>query len=303
MSLKVQVLNTAAQQPTVNSDGSYNLFSAETIAIPVGTSVSIGLGLMLSVPVGYYMQINSGPLAISHNIETSTYCTAHNPSYVFSNGEAKASPLSITLRNLGKTTHTIHPGDIVGRLVAVKNRAFPIKLMEDINKFDDENRKIVVEAPKVKALPKSTRVWLQRIYRDDPEGVTSKYLSPAMVKSILEFRDSEEYDVASNKLTVEASFVWKNMDKETKIKVTEDFLKLQKKLYSKVTEPENLDDVPSKTPIMKHAASKPSAKKAAKKRVDTPDNSDDEVLEPEYPKPSETREDNVAEDEADEDDE
>lgn len=247
MALNFQPLSSEYKAPSPVSDDSYELYSAETKTIPQGESVWVGLGYALGIPPGLHGRISSGPLAASHNIETSTFASIHNPTYKFATGETKATATTVLLRNLGKNDYLLKSGTVVARLTLSPVRVLAVREVKDINARDNpETNKIQFEKPKIKALPKTARFWFQRLYKENQAGTIAKYLNTTLLTELTGYRETPEYEEVMNKQIAEVSFLWKRMSKELKARIQADFAKLQSAAYNTAedqAEETNIDNV------------------------------------------------------------
>ena len=77
MSVQIKLLSNSARTPNQNNDGSYDIYSSEEIILKPNETINIRTGLIASLPIGYYGLIESTELVVSHNIETSRFCSIH----------------------------------------------------------------------------------------------------------------------------------------------------------------------------------------------------------------------------------
>jgi dUTPase len=241
--MRIQLMSNEAKKPVPVSDDSYDLFSCEIKTIAAGDSSWVSLGYAIVVPPGFYPMVASGPLSASHNIETSSFASIHNPTYKFSNGEAKAAPLQILLRNFGKMDFTVTPNLVVGRLILVRIKVLGMKEVTDVNERDNVETAKPTFAPKVKALPKTSRIWFQRIYKEDPISVTQKFISNTVQASLASFRETPEYEEVVNKSLAEVSFIWKQLTAAEKAKIQTEFTKIQSAAYNAKDSDEGANDI------------------------------------------------------------
>jgi dUTPase len=251
MSVQVKLLSTSARTPKPNNDGSYDIYSSEEIVIKPGETTNIRTGSIISLPLGYYGMIESTELVVSKNIETSHFGSMHYHNSRFSKDSSgnivnfRTIELILTLRNLGLTKHLIQIGDVIGKLVVLRTRNFPVRQVDEIeeetvNEFEEEIKlhnddpnKIVYQQSKMKTLSNTYSIWFKKSYREDPAEITKKYLTNEMIKQIEEFKKTEMYEEAMNKINVEANFVWKILDDATKIAIESDFVQNKKETFEK----------------------------------------------------------------------
>jgi len=222
MSLRVVLHSTDSKLPVEQPDGSYEIYSAETKKIHSGISSSVCTEITIAIPVGFHVIIKSCELAAKFNIETSTYSSMSDKEYRLSSGESQPVPLVLYLRNFGKTHHLVKAGDVIARMVIVRNRILPVVEVQDITQAD-QNTKIVVMQPKIKALPKAPMSWFKNMYKENPTEVGEKYCSLEILASVEEYKKSEVYLVAKNKSTVEANYVWRLLGKDARAQISKDF--------------------------------------------------------------------------------
>jgi len=281
MSLQVKILGQSARLPRSNNNGSYNIFSSEEKIIKPNETAIIKTGIMISLPIGYYGMIESTELVISHNIETSNFGSLHYRG----NSAAKPIELMLILRNFGLSKHLIKIGDVIGRLVAVQTKIYPILQVENIEEeIDKKSLQKIIEKPKIKSIPVSAILWFKHLYRNDPDRVFAEYCDETIIKQFKEFEMSDEHEEALNKEIVEAHFLWEILSEKTHLKINQDFIKhkaetLREKKSEKKPKKESSKESSKETP--KETKKEYKYGKRSPKKINVED-SEEEIEEEEF---------------------
>ena len=223
MSLQIILLTKLAKSPELNEDQSYNVFSSEEKTLKSNETNKFNTHIIISPPVGYRFIINSTELVDSHNIETSSFCCS------------KLNNLILTLRNLGYTNYRINIGDVIGKLILVKNYTFPIKIVRTIeidcdNSDNDDNQEHLKNI--TKSIMQSYILWFKKIYVESPKDTITKYLTIENITELDSFHESQAYKDAHNKIQFEANYIWPKLSAETQLLIKNDYNNVKRNIIS-----------------------------------------------------------------------
>jgi dUTPase len=234
--VRIQIHSNMAKTPRANSDGSYNIYSAETCTIEPQQTKTIATDISLASPIGFYPMITSGELAVKFNIETSRFSSLSLQEYKFANGENQANRINLCLYNRSATSsYTVEIGDVVGILTFVRVRQFPIIEVDNINDPLEEKKNSIGPAI-VKFIAKTPLTWFRRLFRNNPSDVSDKYFSNEIKDKIEELKQTELYLSAINQNYVLANAIWNLLDPATRDQIKDDFWSVRGEFTEKESE-------------------------------------------------------------------
>jgi dUTPase len=269
MHIKIQRTSTNAQIPRQNPDSTYDIYSCVKTTIPSGECSIVDTGIIISVPQGSYARIESVELSVSHNIETSSFCSLGYHDNKFTPKGDRPKNVQIVLRNHGAMPYAVKVGDVIGRLVVYRTQLLEIKEYDDIK---EESQYQVEYGPSLKSIPKHAKTWFVRLWKSNPTYVKERYLTKFNKKDIEDFHETDMYKSAEDQITVEANFIWSRLNKPARIAVQTDFRDVQVKALGgnveeqdEIEESESSDEDEVPTPPVKHSKPVKLGKKIAKR--------------------------------------
>jgi len=222
MSIQIKKITRSAKSLVSNSNGSYDIFSDVNIVIPVKKSVSIRTGLMVSLPLGYYGLVHSSDIIEARNVEVNYFSSLHYQHNRATDTVNKPREFILNLHNRGEVECRIQVGDVIGKLVVLATKDFPVKVVESLEHEIDieEVKKDKINLPKIKAIDKTAAFWFKKKYQEFPNDFSFiKKLDKTLPTKIKAFRLTEKYKSALNKVSVESNFVWDSLSSEKKVDI------------------------------------------------------------------------------------
>jgi len=213
MSLNVKKLTPLARIPVETEDGSYEFYAGNNYIIQPGESFTVSTGLAVSLPIGYNARVYSTTAAESHNVEVSNFCSINHHSYKCTLNQT-VQELKVILRNHGTTTYHIKTGDIVAKLLIHQIKKLPVHEVEELDKIT-QNFAVQMKMRNVKSFPSRAKTWFVMEYKNSPIQFQEKYATPEIMATFEEFKTTERYVRSNKKPTVEAEFVFEQIEKST----------------------------------------------------------------------------------------
>ena len=237
MSLQVKLTSKTAKSVTTNFDGSYDVYSNENKRIMPGQLVQLKTGNIISTPLGYYILVNPCELLNSHGIDAFNFASIHYHKYKFKNFARSGklddikndqTELVITLKNVGSSEYLVKSGDVVAKLIIVKTEIFPVNVVNSIeNEIDDTveyqlEKEEKEEKTMIKSIDKNVVVWFKKYYVKNKQSVIDM-LGGEILEMIDVIENSQDYEIASNKLSFEAAVLWETMSQQNRDKLIQKF--------------------------------------------------------------------------------
>jgi dUTPase len=236
--IKVQKASENAKIPRQNPDSTYDIYSCVTTTIEPRDCITVDTGIIISVPMGSYARIESVELSVSHNIETSSFCSLGYHDNRFVSYGDRPKNVQAVLRNHGVLPYKLKAGDVIGRLVVYRLQRLEMKEYEDIQEQASQQ---IEYTTKLKSIPKRARTWFVRLWVDKPAWITETYLEDHLVEMIDEYRETDEYLTAADPKKLECNYVWKIIPKSTRLQVQSDFEEIQRQILEGTEDAEGAD--------------------------------------------------------------
>ena len=193
MSLNVKRLVDGARAPTMNNDGSYDLFSAENHFIDPLESITVSTGLAISVPIGYHARVYSTRAAESNNIEVSSFCSINHHSHKYNITNTTVWELKVNVRNLGSSRYQIKKGIPIAKMVVHQIKKLTVYEVENLDDIT-QNFDVKMKMRNVKSVPGRSDLWFIMVYKQNPAETSSAYCTEEMISQLEDFKLTTEYD-------------------------------------------------------------------------------------------------------------
>jgi dUTPase len=238
MSLQVFLTDKTAKSITNNFDGSYDVYANENCRVFPNQVMQVKTGNIISLPLGYFPLVQPCELLNSQNIDVFNFASVHYHKYKFKKFsksgklediKSDLTELIVTIKNVGKTEHLIKKGDQIARLIITKTEIFPIKVVNKIEtEIDDQEeyeieKEIKEEREEVKKIDKNVFLWYKKTYIKNSAAILIDILNNRAEVLVENIRTSEDWSIALNKKSFEASVLWDMLAKEDRDLITQRF--------------------------------------------------------------------------------
>lgn len=214
MSLNFRKVVPHAKAPVQNSDGSYDLYSANNYIVESGDNAMISIGIEVSIPMGYNARVYSISTAETHNIEVSNFCSINYHAHKYQTNKQTVKELRIKLYNYGFVDYNVAQGQLVAVLVLHQIKRLPICEVSSLKNITDDFS-VKVKLRNVKNFPSRVRTWFIGDYKIKPIPMTERYTTPEMREALEEYKQTQEYVKSKTRLDLEAKFLFTEIKKAT----------------------------------------------------------------------------------------
>jgi len=281
MSLQVILTEQTARAIVNNFDGSYDIYANEDKRILPGQITYIKTGNIISLPLGYYTIVQPCELLQSQSIDVYNFASVHYHKYKFKkfsrsgNLEDIKNDLTefiITAKNVGRLEHLVKKGDVVAKLLVVKTEIFKVNVVNKIEtEIDDQEdyeleKEIVEEKKEIKKIDKNVFLWYKKIYIKNYKFLLHDLLEHKYKDIFESIQNTEDWQIAANKLSYEASVLWEIISSEDREKIVVEY---NKTINSPKAEKEEIG-------IDLDGAKKYKKKLGRSRKMETPSESEDE---------------------------
>jgi len=240
ITLFTQILAPNAKSPVACPDGTYDLYSYETVRIEPGERRVVSTGIAIAVPDDCYPVIKSSSLAVSQNVEV-IFSSLDQIEHTIDK-DARYPPLDIFLRNHSSEVQEIKAGTVIAKLLLSRIALFQVK---SVNNLIEAVSQINITKTK---MPSTPYLWLITEYRNNPDGTIARFMSEETIESFREFKQTPAYVRSRNKLQLEEKKLWSILSEDEKSAVRSEFIiwkTAQKRSAADIEAPEEeLESVP-----------------------------------------------------------